>query len=64
MNLTHINDPAVREAMRLAGLKPAVVWIHICGAKQPKWWRYSDGIPEIVLAGGAKLALRHPWRSR
>lgn len=38
------------KAMRLAGRKPALVCIHICGAKQPKWWHYSDGIPEVVLA--------------
>ena len=38
------------KAIRLAGQKPATVWIHLGPVKQSKWWRYSDGAPEIVLA--------------
>jgi hypothetical protein len=44
------------KAMRLAGTKPAIVWIYLCAAKQTKWWRYSDGIPEIVLADKPETA--------
>ena len=38
------------KAIRLAGQKPETVWIHLGPVKQSKWWRYSDGAPEIVLA--------------
>ena len=38
------------KAMRLAGQKPSVVWIHLGHGKPSKWWRYRDGTPEIVLA--------------
>ena len=38
------------KAMRLAGKKPSVVWIHLGHGKPSKWWRYGDGTPEIVLA--------------
>lgn len=38
------------KAMRLAGQKPALVWIHLGHGKPSKWWRYGDGTPEIVLA--------------
>ena len=38
------------KALRLAGQKPGTVWIFLGAAKPQKWWRYSDGLPEIVLA--------------
>lgn len=38
------------KAMRLSGMKPATVWVFLGAAKPQKWWRYSDGIPEIVLS--------------
>lgn len=38
------------KAIRLAGQKPALVWIHLGHGKPSKWWRYGDGMPEIVLA--------------
>lgn len=38
------------KAVRLAGQKPSVVWIHLGHGKPSKWWRYGDGTPEIILA--------------
>lgn len=38
------------KAMRLAGQKPDIVWIHLGHGTPSKWWRYGDGTPEIVLA--------------
>lgn len=37
------------KALRLAGQKPALVWILIGNSRSPRWWRYSDATPEIVL---------------
>ena len=44
------------KAIRLAGQKPATVWTHIGSVKQSKWWRYSDGAPEIVIADSPESA--------
>ena len=50
------------KALRLAGQKPGTVWIFLWAAKQPKWWRYGDGLPEIVLADKPESA-RADFRS-
>ena len=44
------------KAIRLAGQKPALVWIHLGNGKPSKWWRYSDTTPEIVLADSPESA--------
>jgi len=44
------------QAARLAGHKPASVWVVIGDGKEPKWWRFDDWAPEIRIGNNPESA--------